>query len=118
MVAKPQCFVLFKSEVEHLVPFVELSSLEDSNLSSLYNTLSLVGSLEYFDKRIHLALEYFHPEGGRGSMHHVVCFCWTSVIRMMVANYHSITFLPCLYYKIPADHIRLKFDNESSLKFE
>ena len=78
MIAKPQLFVLFKGEVQHLVPFVELSSLEDSNLSSLYNTLSHGGSLEYFGKLYTSCLEYLHPEAGRGSMHHVVCFCWTS----------------------------------------
>ena len=66
MVAKPQLFVLFKGEVEHLVPFVELSSLEDSNLSSLYTTLSLVGSLEYFDKLYTSCLGILSSGGGEG----------------------------------------------------
>ena len=76
--SKTTAICFFKGEVQHLVPFVELSSLEDSNLSSLYNTLSHGGSLEYFDKLYTSCLEYLHPEAGRGSMYHVVSFCWTS----------------------------------------
>ena len=101
MIAKPQLFVLFKGEVEQLVPFVELSSLEDSNLSSLYNTLSHGGLLEYFDKLYTSCLGILTSGGGDP------CTMLCAFVGLQIILWQLITialhFYP-VYYKIPADH--------------